>query len=345
MLSQFILAHLLPMNVCMINQPMLTISVPTYNRAEYLDLCLERICEEIDGLSADQHHLVRVCVADNGSTDDTPNIVSRYQGRLDEKFEAVRTSDNKGMDFNFTRCYELAKTPYVWLIGDDDVILPGGLKKVLDVLIKNEIDLLYVNNYWFKDSYSQKPNRGERHGISIFVDPLEFTRRTNVMLTYLSGLIVRSGVGLSYRSELAGSNLVQLSWVLPLLRDGKCFAIIEDWVVAAKEANTGGYGLIKVFGTNLQRITNMILKDKPELAKAIENGTIVNFFPGFVLELRGGSSNFKDKDMAVGLKQVFCDNWRYYAFLVPLIVMPLCLSKYYYYLVRLVRLLIGPILI
>lgn len=324
---------------------MLTISIPTYNRAEYLDLCLESICKEIDSLNEGQQQLVRVCVADNGSTDGTPDIVSRYQDRLAERFEAVRSSDNMGMDFNFARCYELAKTPYVWLIGDDDVLLSGGLKKVLDVLIKSEIDLLYVNNYWFKDNYSQKPNRWERHGVTTFVDPLEFTRRTNVMLTYLSGLVVRSGIGLNYRSGLFGSNLVQLSWVLPLLREGKKFAIIEDWVVAAKGANSGGFSLIKVFGEELQRITSLILKDNPKLARTIQNGTIVNFFPDSLIKFRQGSSRYEDKEMAVGLKETFGNNWRYYAFLAPLIVMPISFSKYYYYFIRLLGLLIGPLLI
>lgn len=308
---------------------MLTISIPTYNRAKYLDLCLQRISEEIDSLNEVQRKLIEVHVSDNGSTDDTPIVVSRYQERFGKKFEAVRTSDNMGMDFNFARCYELAKTPYVWLVGDDDIILPGGFKKVLDVLIGNEIDLLYVNNYWFQNDYTEKPKKKEKLGTLRFNSPLDFARRTNVMLTYLSGLIVRSGVGLNYRSELAGSNLVQLSWVLSLLRDGKHFAIIEDWVVAAKGSNSGGYGLVKVFGNNLVKITNDILQDRPAIARAIQNGTIVNFFPGFILEFRKGSSTFSDKDMATGLKEAFGGNWRFLVFLAPLIRLPLFIAAYY----------------
>lgn len=310
------------------NQPLLTIAIPTYNRAKYLDLCMERIAEEIDSLSKEQRRLVRVCVADNGSTDNTPVVVLRHQERFGEKFEAVRNSDNMGMDFNFSRCYELAKTPYVWLVGDDDVLLPGGLKKVLDVLIENKVDLLYVNNYWFQDSYKDKPKK-EEYGASTFESALKFARRTNVMLTYLSGLIVRTGVGGNYRGQLAGSNIVQLSWVLPLLRDGKNFMFIKNWVVAAQGSNSGGYGLVKVFGSNLVRITNEILKDMPAVARAIQNGTIVNFFPGFILEFRKGSSKFSDKDMTSGLKEAFGDNWRYYVFLAPLIQLPLPIARHY----------------
>ena len=329
----------------MTDQPILTIAIPTYNRARYLNLCLGRVTEEIDSLSEDQRHLVSVCVADNGSTDDTPRVVSHYQARFKGKVEAVRTSDNMGMDFNFTRCYELAKTPYVWIVGDDDVLLPGGLKKVLDVLIEGKVDLLYVNNYWFQDSYEDKPIKKEKHGKSTFSCALKFARHTNVMLTYLSGLIVRSGVGGNYRGQLTGSNIVQLSWVLPLLRDGKNFMTIEDWVVAAQGSNSGGYRLVKVFGTNLVRITNEILKDMPAVARVLQNGTIVNFFPSFILELRKGNSKFSDKDMAAGLKEAFSNNWRYYVFLVPLILLPLPIAGYYHVFLKIFRRLFRSLLV
>lgn len=331
--------------ISMYKQPLLTIAIPTYNRARYLDLCLKRINEEIASLSEDQRRLVKVYVSDNASPEETPNVIAKYQGNFAVSFEAVRNRDNIGPDLNFTQCYESAKTPYVWIVGDDDVLLPGGLGMVLDAIYNKDIDVMYVNNYWFKESYMEKPTRQENHGTSIIEDPLEFARRTNVMLTFISGLIVRSGIGSEYRSELIASNLVQLSWALPLLRDGKRFAIIQNWVVAAKGANTGGYGLIKVFGENLQRISNVILKDKPELTKAIENGTIVNFFPGFVLELRNGPSKFQDKNMADGFRQTFGCNWRYYVFLAPLIMLPLPIARIYNILLKIFRRLFRSILV
>lgn len=312
------------------NQPLLTIAIPTYNRATFLDLCLKRISEEIACLSEDQRCLVKIYVSDNASTDGaTPKVIAQYQGMWAGTFDVVRNPVNVGPDKNIAQCYDSAVTPYVWIMGDDDVLLPGALGMVLSQILKEEIDILYVNNYWFKDSYKEKPRRKERNGTLSFRSAAEFTRCTNVMLTFISGLIVRSGIGLNYRSELTASNLVQLSWVLPLLRDGKNFMIIEDWVVAAQGSNSGGYGLVKVFGSNLVRITNEILKDMPAVAGAIQNGTIVNFFTGFILDIRKGSSKFSEKNMSVGLGKAFGDNWRYYVFLAPLIRLPLPIASYY----------------
>ena len=323
------------------NQTLLTIAIPTYNRAMYLDICLKRIWDEIVSLSPLQRCLVKVYVSDNASADDTPEVIVKYEEMMFGFFKGVRNNKNMGMDFNFSQCYEAANSPYVWVFGDDDVLLPGGLAKVLNILIDNKIDLLYVNNYWFQNNYLEKPRKNEIHSLLIFKDALGFARRTNVMLTFLSGLIVRSGIGQHYRNEMDGSNLIQLSWVLPLLRDGKKFAVIEDWVVAAKGSNSGGYGLIKVFGENLQKICSTILVDKPVLAKVIENGTIVNFFPSFVLVFRNGTSQFDDKNMIEGLRKAFNNNWRYYVFLAPLVHLPIKVTIYYNVFLKFFRRLFG----
>lgn len=328
-----------------ITPPLLTLAIPTYNRASYLDLCLKRISEEIAALREDLRCLIKVYVSDNASSDDTSSVISQYKALLGEAFESVRNSENIGPDRNIAQCYDSCITPYVWIIGDDDVILPGGLGCVLDVLLGGAIDILYVNKFGFKDRYSDKFIQKERCGFLRFDNPLEFSRRTNVLLTFISGMIVRRGAGLKYRSELMASNLVQFSWVLPLLREGKRFAIIDDYVIAAKESNSGGYGLVNVFGTNLKKITDRFLEGQPKVARAIQNGAIVIFFPGFVLEFRKGSSKFTDSEMKVGLAEAFGDNWRYYVFLAPLIILPLWLSKYYYYFTRILRLAFGRYLV
>jgi abequosyltransferase len=214
-------------------------------------------------------------------------------------------------------------------LGDDDIILPGALSKVLEVLFSQKVDILYLNHYWFTNEYVHLETTRKELVISEFYDSLSFAMRVNVMLTFISGLVVRTGVGLELRQSLISTNLVQLSWVLPLLRDGKNFVVLDNEIVAAKGGNSGGYELINTFGNNLKEIVETILKNKPKVCDAIQNGTIVNFFPGFILELRSGSSKFVDIDPWVNLKHVFNKNWRYYFFLVPLIKLPLFLACRY----------------
>jgi glycosyltransferase involved in cell wall biosynthesis len=327
------------------NQPLLTIAIPTYNRASYLDLCLRRISEEIDSLNEDQRSLIKVYVSDNASTDTTRNTIDHYRFKLSDIFEAVCNSENIGGDANIKQCYEMVTTPYVWIFGDDDVLLSGGLQLVLDNLTEQKVDILYVNNYGFGDNYLMKPIQKEMHIVKIFEVALDFCRRTNIALTFISAVIVRSNIGLEFRDELMASNLVQFSWVLPLLSDGSYFLYIENYVVAAKADNSSGYELVKVFGNNLKCITDHILKDKPEIAKTIQNGAIVNFFPSYILNFRHGSSKFSDDDMETGLYMAFSKNWRYYIFLSPLLRLPLSIATYYNVILKIFRRLFRFILV
>jgi glycosyltransferase involved in cell wall biosynthesis len=329
-----------------INQPLLTIAIPTYNRARHLELCLMRIHEELVSLPLNMLNLVKVYVSNNASTDDTNVVISNFQLKKVNSVELVHNQENIGAERNVVQCYESSTTPYVWILGDDDVILPGALKKILDVLLHQDVDILYLNHYWFKDEYLSRAALPKNTKVSIYTKSLDFARRTNVMLTFISGQIVRTGINFEQSSVFVrGSNLPQFGWILPLLRDGNCFVVVDDECVAAKGGNSGGYGLVKVFGESLKIITDNILKDKPEVARAIQNGTIIVFFPGFINAFRKGCSDFTDKEMAVGLKQAFGDNWRYYLFLAPLLNMPLYFSRCYYYLVRLCSRLFGSYLI
>ncbi len=329
-------------------KPLLTIAVPTYNRASYLDLSLGRIFEEIGLLNKDQRYLVCVRISNNASTDETDQVIAKYLLLGDVGFEVIHNKENIGGERNVVQCFVNATTPYVWILGDDDVILHRGLKMVLDILQGQNPDIVYVGNYHFIENYldASCAVQIKKHGTLILNNAEMFVRRTNVMLTFVSALIVRSKHYLDYQPEAAaGSNLPQLGWVLPLLRDGDKFVIVEDWVVAAKGANSGGYGLIKVFGENLLDVTGKILGYQSKLQRVIASGTIINFFPGFVLEIRRGVSNFDCVDMESGLKKAFSGNWRYYIFLVPLIKLPLFLAYRYNSMLNMLRRKVGKWLI
>jgi len=328
-------------------QPLLTIAIPTYNRAAYLDLCLKRINEEIASLSANQRGLVMVYVSDNASSDNTAHVISQYKSLCPEKFKVVRNDENIGADRNISQCYEAATTPYVWVIGDDDVILPGGLQLILDVLAKQEIDILYLNGYGFSNHYLDEPKRGRgKSGVVEYSNALDFVKHTHVMLTFLTALVVRYGVNVASVSQVVnGTNLTQLGWVLPLIRDGKKFASIENRVYAATMGNSGGYGAVNVFGNNFRNIANSILKDQPKVAKAIQNGTIVMWFPTYIMSLRKGEAGYLKENVAIEMKRLFQGNWRYYFFLVPLINLPFKLAQLYFIFVRVTRKLLGTTLL
>lgn len=324
---------------------LLTIAIPTFNRAIEFEFCLHRIIEEVIGLPLDQRSLIKIYVSDNASTDSTPRVIERFKLLNFNQIQFSRNSENIGADRNISSCYDSATSSYVWVFGDDDVILPGSLQKVLNILMDKKTDILYVNNYWFQGDYADRLVNSSKQGVFEFEKSLTFVRRTNVMLTFISGLIVRSGVGFEYRKDFLTSNLVQLSWIFPLLRDGKRFAVIEDFVVAAKGSNSGGYELFKVFGNNLKSISVNFFGESSKLVKVIESGVILNFFPDFILHFRRGENKFLDENMGSRLFDVFKGNWKYYFFLVPLIYLPFPVASFFAVCLRIFRRIFRGLLI
>jgi len=108
-------------------RPRLSLCIPTWNRAACLQGALESGLREMAGL---EPGTVELLVSDNGSTDDTPQIIARLQAQHPQ-LRAFRNAESLGFDRNYLRCVEEAHGEFVWVMGDDDVWLPGSLQRML----------------------------------------------------------------------------------------------------------------------------------------------------------------------------------------------------------------------
>jgi glycosyltransferase involved in cell wall biosynthesis len=70
-------------------------------------------------------------VSDNASDDDTPEVVRSF---ADDRIEYVRSERNIGAVGNFNRLIALAETDFLVLLPDDDLLGPGYLAAVVEVL-------------------------------------------------------------------------------------------------------------------------------------------------------------------------------------------------------------------
>ena len=109
---------------------LLSICIPTYNRAAYLTDLLESLAREH---AADPWgEEVVVHISDNASTDSTPAVIAAFASRL--PLRAQRNPTNIGGDRNFARLIDLTEGTYLWLLGDDETVAAGslaGLRKLL----------------------------------------------------------------------------------------------------------------------------------------------------------------------------------------------------------------------
>jgi glycosyltransferase involved in cell wall biosynthesis len=93
-------------------ESILTICIPTYNRANALDKVLQYLSDYYNrGLVFD------VLISDNASTDNTFGIVSKWKESM-PSISYHRQPKNMGSDYNFMTCFSLFKTEFCWLLGD-----------------------------------------------------------------------------------------------------------------------------------------------------------------------------------------------------------------------------------
>ena len=114
------------MNETMMN-PKLTISIPTWNRAEFLR---ENVLSMLPGILALPSGSVEIFISDNASTDETADFLAEISQEY-SFILYVRQTENMGANANFYTVLKEAKGEYVWLMGDDDHINPSSLSQIL----------------------------------------------------------------------------------------------------------------------------------------------------------------------------------------------------------------------
>ena len=118
----------------------LTVAVPSYNAAAYLERCLASLIPFESALE--------IIIVNDGSTDDTGKIAQAYADRHD--FVKVIHKENGGHGSGINAALEIATSPYFKVVDSDDRVDPAAMKNVLDFLSSalkapNPIDMLITN--------------------------------------------------------------------------------------------------------------------------------------------------------------------------------------------------------
>ncbi len=128
----------------------ISICIPTYNRAAHLKNCLHSIILNNKRSAID----FEVCVSDNCSADETEEVVRLAQTSIDIKYQ--KNPENIGIPRNFLNVVGMAGGEFVWLLGDDDLLMPNALEELDSLIGKHpDVDFFYVNSYCLTSQYVQ----------------------------------------------------------------------------------------------------------------------------------------------------------------------------------------------
>ncbi|RXK87352.1 glycosyltransferase family 2 protein [Filimonas effusa] len=123
---------------------LLSICIPTFNRADYLKESVEAIIEQ---LSPDLQAIVEICISNNASTDGTHDLVQNLiHSNPTIAISYRRNETNMGPDWNFFQAMSMARGEFSWLFGDDDGLVRNAIPRILELVKENKQVGLFLFN-------------------------------------------------------------------------------------------------------------------------------------------------------------------------------------------------------
>lgn len=121
----------------------ISVIIPAYNVAQWLGRC-------VDSVLAQTHRNLEVLLIDDGSTDETPEIVDSYAA-IDPRIVAVHQK-NAGLVAVRERGIQLAAGAYVGFVDGDDVVEPDFYQRLLNNAVQFDADISHCGlKYCFYD--------------------------------------------------------------------------------------------------------------------------------------------------------------------------------------------------
>lgn len=116
----------------------LAIAIPTFNRPDILNENIRLMLPEIIEFS------IPVYISDDSTNDET-KTVSEILRKDYENIFYFRNYPGLGHDLNCIKTLKLPAEEYVWYLGDSFAINSGGIRRVLNVISYQVVDLISVN--------------------------------------------------------------------------------------------------------------------------------------------------------------------------------------------------------
>lgn len=171
------------------NSYLLTIAIPTYNRATSLDDALKSVTQQIDNRTD-----IEIVISDNASTDETYTIVQRYQSQFPQ-IKYYKNEINKGIDFNIYKVAALSMGEYVYFLSDDDIMLPNSLNQMIALIQEHQdVSFFYINGIGFtyneshQKTYFKYPVINELQD-KMFDDKNDFISFLKLQITFVSAFL------------------------------------------------------------------------------------------------------------------------------------------------------------
>ncbi len=134
-------------NVRESNRPQFSVCIPAYNRAAYLPRLL-------DSILAQDFEDFEILICEDNSAERTTikEISERYTAANPGRIRFHENDTNLGYDANIRNLVSRAVGKFCFFMGNDDVMCPGALSTVADVIARNPDVGFVLKSYLFSDA-------------------------------------------------------------------------------------------------------------------------------------------------------------------------------------------------
>jgi glycosyltransferase involved in cell wall biosynthesis len=148
-------------------QPKLTIIIPLYNTAPFLEKCVASVaCQAYPNLE--------IIIVDDGSTDGSGELAERL-AESDKRIKVLHQA-NSGASIARNRGIEVATGEYLGFVDSDDYIAPEMYARLLEIMERENLAIAQVGRCEVDQSGQQLPNACEPPEQETIVDSTEFLR-------------------------------------------------------------------------------------------------------------------------------------------------------------------------
>lgn len=121
----------------MTSQPTFSICIPNYNHGKFIAEAIQSVLDQ------DYEHF-EIVIADNASQDNSLEVIAQFD---DPRIRVYQNNYNIGFAPNLQRVTQYAQNDYINLLSADDVMKPGALSTLAEIIQRHEDDAEYLVLY------------------------------------------------------------------------------------------------------------------------------------------------------------------------------------------------------
>jgi glycosyltransferase involved in cell wall biosynthesis len=231
----------------MMSIKLLSICIPTYNRAEILDNTLYKLFSNPDF----DTNCIEVIVSDNCSTDNTAAVVSKYP------LVHYYCNAENFFDYNFTISLGYAKGKYIKIFNDTFSFKPNVLNKMLERIRLHENE--NKNLFFYPNFIHNQNNKLEINSIASLLKECSFYTTWSAS----TGFWKKDFDAIEDKNRYTAFRFPQLEWMYRIVKNGNDTVIyFEDLFNVVIPPKKGGYDL---FDTFINKYLFIIKQEKIDL--------------------------------------------------------------------------------